>query len=427
MPVPLYLGLDFGTSGARACVIAAPGEIEEMARVELDGLTPAHAAAAWQETLFSLIAGLPAGARKRIAALAVNGTSATVLGCDANFNPMAEPLLYHDARAAAEAAVIARAAGETHPAAMPASGLAKALWLRARHASVRCVLNQADWLAARLTGQASSDLHNALKMGADVASGTWPAWLDALIEPALLPRLARPGADIGAVRGDIAQRLGLAGDCRVRAGTTDSIAALLAALHGIEPAPGDAVTSLGSTLALKLVSARRVDDARFGVYSHWFGGLWLAGGASNAGGAVLRQHFGDAELRALSAAIDPARDLQRELGLDYYPLPRPGERFPISDPTLQPRLAPRPENRVDFLHGLLDGLARIEAAGYARLAELGASPARQVLGAGGGAQNGVYATLRQRRLGIPVRAAARGEACFGTARLAALGERLFPS
>jgi sugar (pentulose or hexulose) kinase len=54
----------------------------------------------------------------------------------------------------------------------------------------------------------------------------------------------------------------------VCAGTTDSIAALVAA--GVSH-PGEAVTSLGSTLAVKLLSEQRVDDAAYGVYSHKLG------------------------------------------------------------------------------------------------------------------------------------------------------------
>lgn len=52
------------------------------------------------------------------------------------------------------------------------------------------------------------------------------------------------------------------------AGTTDSIAAFVAA--GVSQ-PGEAVTSLGSTLAVKLLSEQRVDDAAYGVYSHRLG------------------------------------------------------------------------------------------------------------------------------------------------------------
>lgn len=45
--------------------------------------------------------------------------------------------------------------------------------------------------------------------------------------------------------------------------------------------PGEAVTSLGSTLAVKLLSDARVDDAATGVYSHRLGDTWLVGAPSS--------------------------------------------------------------------------------------------------------------------------------------------------
>ena len=42
-------------------------------------------------------------------------------------------------------------------------------------------------------------------------------------------------------------------------------------------------------------------------------------------------------LAALPAGIDPAQPS----GLEYYPLPGPGERFPIADPAQAPRETPR--------------------------------------------------------------------------------------
>lgn len=93
------------------------------------------------------------------------------------------------------------------------------------------------------------------------------------------------------------------------------------------------MTSLGSTLAIKLMSTTRIDDARFGVYSHRLDDKWLVGGASNTGGAVLRQLFSDEQLKELSKQIDP----MEASSLDYYPLPTQGERFPIADPKMKPR------------------------------------------------------------------------------------------
>lgn len=93
------------------------------------------------------------------------------------------------------------------------------------------------------------------------------------------------------------------------------------------------VTSLGSTLAIKLLSTTRIEDARFGVYSHRLDDKWLVGGASNTGGAVLRQIFTDEQLEELSEKINP----MEASPLDYYPLQTVGERFPVADPQMAPR------------------------------------------------------------------------------------------
>ena len=137
------------------------------------------------------------------------------------------------------------------------------------------------------------------------------------------------------------------------------------------------------------------------------------GGASNAGAGVLRNYFSDEQLATLSEQINPLQNSP----LDYYPLPKIGERFPINDAQLLPRLTPRPSDDVKFLHGLLHGLARIEAAGYAKLAELGAPVIQRVVTSGGGAKNLVWQQMRTKLIGKPISQAAQCEAAYGSALL----------
>jgi sugar (pentulose or hexulose) kinase len=99
-------------------------------------------------------------------------------------------------------------------------------------------------------------------------------------------------------------------------------------------------------------------------------------------------------------------------------LPKIGDRFPINDPNLAPRLEPRPDDPVEFLHGLLESMARIEAQGYKLLQELGASPIQQIYTAGGGAQNQVWTKIRDRYLQIPMQKSIQTEAAYGAALLA---------
>ncbi|KAJ6985619.1 kinesin-like protein KIN-7D [Populus alba x Populus x berolinensis] len=177
------------------------------------------------------------------------------------------------------------------------------------------------------------------------------------------------------------------------------------------------VTSLGSTLAIKLLSTTRIDDARFGVYSHRLDDKWLVGGASNTGGAVLKQFFTDEQLQKLSEQINP----MEASPLDYYPLKAVGERFPVADPNLVPRLHPRPESDVEYLHGILESIAHIEAKAYNLLKDLGATQVEEVFTAGGGAKNEKWTMIRERVLGLPVSRAKQTEAAYGAALLALKG------
>ena len=104
--------------------------------------------------------------------------------------------------------------------------------------------------------------------------------------------------------------------------------------------------------------------------------------------------------------------------MKYYPLLKPGERFPINDANLAPRLEPRPASKAEFLHGLLESIARIEARGYELLQEFGADQLTRVYTAGGGAANPTWTAIRERLLQVPVVQPVNTEAAYGTALLA---------
>lgn len=411
----MKLGLDFGTSGARAAVLDSQHELvfETALPYSASGLA---SVAAWDDTLHALLQRIPAPLCATIKAVAIAGTSGTCLICDDSGAPTSDVLVYDDARATREANRIAELAPAGHITRSATSTLAKLLWLipRVKPGSKHHLEHHADYVGFLLHGQVGlSDYHNALKLGFDPELMRYGGWIDTLGVTAYLPKVFIPGEPIAAINPQVAQRYGFAPDCIVCAGTTDSIAAFLAC--GAKE-PGSAVTSLGSTLVLKLLSEQRIDQSDYGIYSHRLGDLWLAGGASNSGGNVLRAFFSDDDLERLSANIDP----DKPSGLDYYPLLRAGERFPHNDPAWRARLNPRPDDPEMFLHGLLEGMARIEAKGYALLAKLGATPVRRVYTAGGGARNETWRRIRERYLGVPVLVAKHTEAAYGAALLANL-------
>jgi len=416
------IGLDIGTSGVRAIAVSPDGR--PLASESTSLPSPQRDAdggvrqdpTLWWRAVGAVLSGLArrlSGAPP--AALCLDGTSSTILLCDAGGEPLGAARMYSDTSARREADQIGTVAPAESPARGANSSLAKLLRLLDEHAPVAPVLalHQADWIGGRLRGRfGDSDWNNALKLGFDPAAERWPDWLRQLpLGPARLPSVHAPGTDLGPIDADVARAMGLPPDLRVLAGTTDSTAAALAA--GLSRR-GDAVTSLGSTLVLKLVSECPVSAPEYGVYSHRVGSIWLAGGASNSGGAVLRQFFDDQQLRRLSERIDPATPTD----LDYYPLTAPGERFPIADPSLAPRLRPRPEDDVRFLQGLLEGIAHIEQRGYQLLQALGAPAPRRILTVGGGARNPQWTAIRSRLLGLPVQPAGHQDAAYGAARLA---------
>ena len=370
----------------------------------------------WWSDLVTVTKSLDPGIRKHISTLAVDGTSSTLVLSDSQGQALAPGLMYNDVRAVAQADTIRSVAPAETAAHGAGSSLAKLLWLLEEKQSIppAHALHQADWINGRLTGKwGYSDYNNALKLGFDPLRQCWPEWLERLdIESGLLPKVLAPGDRIGKVTPAAALETGLPEATRVLAGTTDSIAAFIAT--GTDK-PGDAVTSLGSTLVIKIIAGQAVFAPEYGVYSHKFGDAWLVGGASNSGGAVLSRYFTDEEIADYSARIDPSRSS----GLDYYPLPSAGERFPIADAKLAPRMEPVPNNDpVRFLHGLLEGIARIEQLGYARLEQLGAPRPKRIYTAGGGAANPQWLAIREQLLGRPISVPQHTEAAYGAARLA---------
>jgi len=291
------------------------------------------------------------------------------------------------------------------------SGLAKVIKFAPLQAAA--VVHQADWIVGKLCGNFThSDANNALKTGFDPVAMKWPEWINEVAEVVnLLPDVAIPGDVVDDLSESIASDLGMVLPVKIVAGTTDGCAAFLAT--GATEV-GDAVTSLGSTLTLKLLCEQPVFAPEFGIYSHRIGQTWLAGGASNTGGAVLAHYFSNTELQQLSQRTNP----NKPTGHDYYPLVKPGERFPVNDPGLAPRVQPRPDDDAEFLQGLLEGIALIEQSGYDKLVSVGAPTVKSIRSVGGGAANTAFTKIRQNKLGSEFKPALSEEAAFGVATLA---------
>jgi sugar (pentulose or hexulose) kinase len=414
-PAALALGVDLGSSGVRIALVTHAGE--QIGAWDTTYPRPFPDPRGWREALIALTSQLAPELRERVGAISLDGTSGTLLLCrpdgEVAAAPLDQALAYHQACPMQAAA--AQAIAGDGPAASASGSLARALMLLEASAAAGLrgpwlLRHQADWLMGWLLGDWRwGEEGNNLRLGWDLLQRNWhgsiggPPWRGAL------PTIRASGESLGSLHPQAASLLGLPGVCQVVAGSTDANAAVLAA----DPGERDGVAVLGTTLVLKQWSPQPIGGP--GVSCHRLAGRWLVGGASNAGAGVLRTFYSDAQLTELSRQIDP----ERSSGLELLPLPGRGERFPVDDPNLEPVLEPRPVSDALYLQGLLEGLARIEAAGWQRLQALGAPAVQRVISVGGGAVNPQWRRIRAQQLGLPVLNRPGLSAALGMAKLAA--------
>ncbi|MEK9668281.1 MAG: FGGY-family carbohydrate kinase [Deltaproteobacteria bacterium] len=413
----LALGIDIGTSGVRAVLMNSKFDVVAHSSSLMSDFGPNHRSpVVWWKSLESALEQLRTEAPeqwRQVLGISVDGTSGTMLALNNEFEPIGDALMYNDPVENPDILEQIREHAPRESAAHGAtSGLAKLMTLQELPGCHR-VLHQADWVLGKFIGKYRwSDENNSLKTGYDPILREWPNWISQTkARRELLPDPKEPGQVTGEIDQKIADRFGLAKDIKIVSGTTDGCAAFLAT--GATEI-GDGVTSLGSTLVVKILSDQPVFAPEYGIYSHRIGDQWLPGGASNTGGNVLTHFFSDEELIRHSRNIDP----ETQINLDYYPLLKAGERFPINDPVFPPRLEPRPPDDQTFLHGLLLGMSKVEALAYKRLKELGGPDLKSLRTVGGGSKNSVWTTLRQKQTPVPMQNVASDQAAAGAARLA---------
>lgn len=425
---PVYLGIDIGTSGIRACCIDEDDkQIAEHHLAfdnDLTGKTQQDPNP-WLQQLDQLLVAIKTqlstkNSEYKINAISIDGTSSTLIACNKEGKALSPAMMYNDLQSQKQADLIRRFAPSNSAVHGASSSLAKALFLLDKYPETELLCHQADWLASSLTGHYGiSDENNCLKLGYNSIKQCWPDWLfhndeNCIIAKSILPKVVTPGRAIAKVKPELIKKYALDEECTVIAGTTDSNAAVLAT--GANQI-GDAVTSLGSTLVVKIFSDKPLFAPEYGIYSHRLNDHWLVGGASNSGGKTLLQYFSQQQLDEMTPKLNP----EQPTGLNYYPLPANGERFPYNDNNKKNITSPRPKEDVIFFQGLLEGIANIEADAYKKLSELGTANPTKIFTAGGGAKNQAWRKIRERTTGVDITNAAQTEACFGSALLAKQG------
>ena len=178
MPRDCFLGIDVGTSGVKAILVAADGGVLSSAVTPLELQTPKPGWAEqdpeawWQATVASIRGVLAAATASSVAAVGISGQMHSSVFLDARGEIIRPALLWCDGHTAAECREITeRVGGEARLrdlASIPALEgftLPKVLWLRNHEpeafARLATVLLAKDFVRYRLTGELATEPSDA--------------------------------------------------------------------------------------------------------------------------------------------------------------------------------------------------------------------------------------------------------------------------
>jgi xylulokinase len=238
----LWLGLDLGTSAAKALLVDDRGTVRASASTSYSSARGAGGIAEQDPSTYL------AAARELIATIAsagrpdgigLCGQTPTLVFIDRDGGFVRPAITWQDLRAGAEAADLERLLGDSSAdfgIRLPWSAVyppAKLLWLK-RHEpqlphATSVILQPKDLVGHVLTGAATSDLWSSRGLRNLATEAIATRVLEAAGWPdSVVPDVAPPWASRGAVTRDAAREYGLPAGIAVSVGWTDALAALLA-------------------------------------------------------------------------------------------------------------------------------------------------------------------------------------------------------
>jgi sugar (pentulose or hexulose) kinase len=427
------LGIDVGTSGARAVAVSPSGkllaEAEKPIRQDRRAAGGIHEQdpGEWWQAVCAVAQKIAQNLKQEsgkaeLRGVAVTSTSGTLVVADAQGRPLRPAILYDDGRGVEISEELNRQGGSPGVRLGPSFSLVKAAWVKRHEPALweraRFLLSPADWISGKLSGEFGiSDFTNALKLGYDPESASWIESVRAAGLPAdRLPVVRRPGQPIGQVTKAVAAETGLPPGTPVLAGATDGMASVIASGAS---ACGDANTTLGTTLVWKVLHNGK-PAAYSGVYLHLHpGGLWVPGAASNTGlGSILPAATlpgsSPAEMDRLAARYFPTPVV-------CYMLSGEGERFPFAHPKATSFVEGSPRDAAESYAAQLQSMAFVERWGYEILESCRIKVGGKVFSTGAAARSPILSQLRASVLGKTVVLPRYPTAAFGAAILAATG------
>jgi xylulokinase len=449
----LFLGLDVGTSGVKAVLVSASGDVRASATTPLSLSTPRPGWAEqdpvdwWEASVRSIRAARSQALDASVAGVGISGQMHSSVFLDRSGEVVRPALLWCDGRTTEECREIERRVGGearlrdlvSNPA-LEGFTLPKVLWLRNHEPEafrqVATVMLAKDYIRYRLTGELATEPSDAsATLMYDTARLRWSKEiLEAMgLNGSLLPQVGGSSEVLGGVNDAGAAASGLATGTPVVGGGADN--ACGAAGVGVV-APGEAVASWGTsgTLLAPMSEARVDPGLRAHTFCHVVPNMWyLMGVVLSAGGAFA--WYRDQMARDLAGDPEANRKLDDEAssvprgadGVTFLPYLQ-GERTPHRNAMARGAFLglSLAHTRAHLTRAVIEGVSFALRDSLEILRSLGFS-LNEVLFTGGGARSPLVRRMLAEVFGISVATVNREEGpAYGAALLAAVGVGAFP-
>ncbi|HET6310455.1 MAG TPA: xylulokinase [Candidatus Nitrosotalea sp.] len=442
----MVIGLDIGTSGARAVALNESGEVVAEAAHEYPLLSPRPGWTEqnpedWWLASRKVLSEVAASTKGNVDGIGLTGQMHGSVFLDANDQVIRPALLWNDQRTAAQCIEITDRVGRERLLAIAGNPALtgfqapKLLWLReaepANYKRIAHVLLPKDFIRLRLAGEYATDASDASgTLLLDLRQRSWSAEiLDALELPGKwFPTVYEGPDETGRLRADVAADLGLPAGIPIAAGGGDNAAAAVGS--GIVEA-GLASSSIGTSGVIFTHTPQFTPDpsGRLHAFCHAVPGAYhLMGVTLSAGGSLQwwRHVLGDHEYDALIELAESA-PIGSE-GLVFLPY-LSGERTPHMDASARGAFF-----GLTTRHGLnhltravMEGVTYSLADCLQVMIELGVE-VRQVRALGGGARSHLWRQIQADVFGLPVHRTSVDEGpAYGAALLAGVTAGHFKS
>ncbi|MEL7110340.1 MAG: xylulokinase [Pseudomonadota bacterium] len=285
----MYLGIDIGTSGVKAILMAETGDVVAQATASLPISRPhplwsEQNPADWWAATNNAVLNLPQVQRSGVRAIGLAGQMHGATLLDEHNRPVRPAILWNDGRSGQACETLEKDVAAldqiTGNLAMPGFTAPKLVWLREHEpdafARTRKVLLPKDYIRLLLTGEFASDMSDSAgTLWLNVAQRDWSdTVLDACgLSIDQMPQLFEGCEVTGSLLAQVAQDWGVPAGTPVIAGGGDNAAGAVGV--GVV-SKGDAFLSLGTSGVLFAVDASYDPNAESGVHTfcHALPGLW---------------------------------------------------------------------------------------------------------------------------------------------------------